>query len=204
MFSYQQSPSLDDSGQGDARRAEIISVTETLIAQKGFEGLRIRDIADQIGVNNGTIHYYFKTKDILIKAVVEDIVYQLVSTHDPDRRQPPSTPAEELEAHLHDIQYQIVHLPQRFTVLSEVFLRASRDEAIHTVLQRVDQEWLQFLDDILQRGIDAGEFRPDLDVRATRHLIMMVLKGTEMHLSKTANDLNAVIAQILRWVRTTN
>lgn len=201
MFSYQQSPPLDDTAQGDARRTEIISVTETLIAQKGFEGLRIRDIADHIGVNNGTIHYYFKTKDTLIQAVVESIVHQLVTTHDPQRKSAPATPSEELQAHLDDIRYQIEHIPERFIVLSEVFMRAYRDDAINAVLLRVDDEWLRFLDDILKRGIDAGEFQPNLNVRTTSQHIMMMVKGTQLQLRKDPFTLAAVIQQIMEYVK---
>ena len=42
-----------------------------LIAERGLEELRTRDIAAEVGINIATLHYYFRTKEQLIAAVVE-------------------------------------------------------------------------------------------------------------------------------------
>jgi AcrR family transcriptional regulator len=41
------------------------------IAEHGFEGLRTRDVAAEVGVNIATLHYYFPTKESLIRGVLE-------------------------------------------------------------------------------------------------------------------------------------
>src|SRR5205814_2501858 len=54
---------------GDRRR-DLLAATYELIAEKGLEGLRTRDIASRAKVNISTLHYYFGTKEALLGAVV--------------------------------------------------------------------------------------------------------------------------------------
>ncbi|MDX2139138.1 MAG: TetR/AcrR family transcriptional regulator [Chloroflexota bacterium] len=193
MFSQNQAQS--EIQQGDNRRREIISATIALIAQKGMEGLRIRDIAETVGINNATLHYYFKTKEMLIEGVVNTIVHELVSTRSPGATQP-TNPREELEAHLSDILYQIRHTPQRFVVLGELLMRSHHEQAVHAILKSTDKAWHSFLVDIIKRGVSTGDFNKDIDASSVGHLIMMLLKGSTLQLDASPDEIEAVIAQV--------
>lgn len=46
-------------------RDAILSAAERLFAERGFEGCSLRSVADLAGVNQGMIHYFFKTKEAL-------------------------------------------------------------------------------------------------------------------------------------------
>src|SRR5690242_2142097 len=52
------------------RRTALVLAAYRQIAEQGFEGLRTRDVAAEVGVNIATLHYYFPTKEKLIEAVV--------------------------------------------------------------------------------------------------------------------------------------
>ena len=61
-----------EAGSGrQKRRQELVRAAFQLIAKNGFEGLRTRDVADLVGVNIATLHYYFPTKESLIRGVLE-------------------------------------------------------------------------------------------------------------------------------------
>ena len=62
------------------RQAELVQAAYSLIAKRGFEGLRTRDIAAQVGVNIATLHYYFPTKEALVRAVVAHAMGRFRST----------------------------------------------------------------------------------------------------------------------------
>ena len=49
----------------DRRRALVLAAFGQ-IAERGFEGLRTREVAAEAGVNIATLHYYFPTKEALI------------------------------------------------------------------------------------------------------------------------------------------
>src|SRR5258708_299391 len=65
------------------RRHELVRATFAMIAKNGLEGLRTRDIADLVGVNIATLHYYFPTKESLIKAVLDQAMTRFRSTLTP-------------------------------------------------------------------------------------------------------------------------
>ena len=56
---------------GAAQREALVQAAFNLIAERGFEGLRTRDVAARAGVNIATLHYYFATKEDLIRSVVD-------------------------------------------------------------------------------------------------------------------------------------
>ena len=57
---------LKESGsRGSAGRERILRAAERLFAEHGFEGCSLRDVADLAKVNQGMIHYFFKSKEKL-------------------------------------------------------------------------------------------------------------------------------------------
>src|SRR5215475_10846989 len=81
----------------EERRVELIEAAYALIAEKGLEGLRTRDIAARAGVNISTLHYYFGTKEELLVAVIEH-VRDTFARREQDRDPTVETLPEHLEA----------------------------------------------------------------------------------------------------------
>ena len=57
------------SAEPASRRAEILKAAEGLFAKHGFEGVRVRDVAEAAGVNAATLHLHWKSKAVLYEAV---------------------------------------------------------------------------------------------------------------------------------------
>ena len=53
---------------------EIINCAAKLFAKRGVGSVSLRDIADELGISKGTLHYYFKTKEDLICSCAENCV----------------------------------------------------------------------------------------------------------------------------------
>src|SRR5215471_16607803 len=64
----------------DDRRHALILAAYHSIAEKGFEGLRTRDVAATVGIHSATLHHYFPTKEALIQGVVDYAVQRLIQT----------------------------------------------------------------------------------------------------------------------------
>lgn len=60
-------------------KTQILTAADELFGELGFDATTTRDIAERSGVNKALIHYYFGTKDELIKAVLEGY-YALLTT----------------------------------------------------------------------------------------------------------------------------
>jgi AcrR family transcriptional regulator len=63
----------------ELRRKLIVEAAFKGIAKEGFEGLRTRDIAKQVGINSATLHHHFTTKEDLITGVADHLESRLRS-----------------------------------------------------------------------------------------------------------------------------
>jgi AcrR family transcriptional regulator len=61
------------------RRLEIISTARQLFLQHDYEHTSMKDIMDKLKIAKGTIYHYFKSKEELLEAVVEQIVDDYLS-----------------------------------------------------------------------------------------------------------------------------
>ena len=53
-------------------RADITAAAYSLLAQKGYEAVTMKEIARAAGVAPGLIHYYFESKDQLLQSVLKE------------------------------------------------------------------------------------------------------------------------------------
>lgn len=166
---------------GTDRCHELVRIAYKHIVEKGFEGLRVRDVAQEAGINHATLHYYFPTKEALIQGVVDYLVEEFQTNRAPrsgEERQPEVSGAlDELRREIEDVRYRFHKMPDMFVVLAELFARSRRDPVIARILEHLDAGWHGYLVSILDRGVREGVFRPDLDLVTTATAIMVQLKG---------------------------
>jgi AcrR family transcriptional regulator len=54
-------------------REKILQAAFTVLSREGYENTSIKEIAEEAGVAQGLIHYYFKSKQQLVVAVLFDV-----------------------------------------------------------------------------------------------------------------------------------
>src|SRR5260370_37272108 len=118
------------------RRQELVRAPFEMIAKNGFEGLRTRDIADLVGVNIAALHYYFPTKESLIKAVLDQAMTRFRSTLTPH-----GSPADQLRNHLRAVRKLLIEEPELKAVMAERALRSGRDRSIAGTLAQTYNSW---------------------------------------------------------------
>lgn len=57
--------------KGEAIRARIVEAADDLFYRQGFDKTSFSDIADAVRISRGNFYYHFKTKDAILKAVIE-------------------------------------------------------------------------------------------------------------------------------------
>lgn len=185
------------------RSSEVVCAAYSLIAEKGFEGLRTREVADKVGINSATLHYYFPTKEALIRGVVEHLMQELRTSR--ARPKAPLSALDLLRAEFTDIRLRLKEAPEQLAVLTELAVRAWRDPAIAQMLQYLDEGWCGHLISILEAGIAEGVFRADLDVGATAHAMMSQLRGLGYQGRLDGKKIDSLVAHIAiqteHWVR---
>ena len=61
------------------RMAEILDATEELFYTNGYHETAIRDIVKSIGVAQGTVYYYFKSKEEILEALISRQMSKVLS-----------------------------------------------------------------------------------------------------------------------------
>src|SRR3979411_2978803 len=114
----------------DDRRQALVQAAFNEIAERGFEGLRTREVAAEVSVNIATLHYYFPTKEALIRGVVELAMQRFRSTLTPH-----GSSADQLRNHLRAVRRLLRDEPQLGTVMGELALRSARDPGISRITE---------------------------------------------------------------------
>ena len=181
------------------RRQSLIIAARGLIAERGFEGLRVREVAQRVGINHATLHHYFPTKEILVTTVVSDTVRGLATFRAAQRSS--ALPARDaLRAYLRAVRAHMRDDPTPFMVLSELFLRARRDRALAAMLQQLDEGWTGFFVTLVKRGQREGDFRRDLDAAAVARILTTYLRGIRLRIQDKGAALAREHAQLESWI----
>jgi AcrR family transcriptional regulator len=161
--------------RGDDRRQALVAAAFRRIATDGFEGLRTRDVAADVGVNIATLHYYFPTKEALIRGVVGYAMQRFTATMPRE-----GSPAEQLRAHLRTLAKLLKEEHELWAVMGELVLRAPRDPHLERVVRETDDFWHRRLTDLISRAIGTGEIDSALDADGTAALMIVALKGVSL------------------------
>jgi AcrR family transcriptional regulator len=186
-----------DTGEPTAdRRQALVRAAFARIARDGFEGLRTRDVAADVGVNVATLHYYFPTKEALIRAVFGHAMHKFGATM-------PTTgsPAEQLRRHLTALRRLLKEDRELFAVMGELTLRAPRDAAIATIV-RDDDAWHHTIRELIRRGAEQGSLRADLDPDDASALLISAIKGVSLPTSASFRPerVDQSFRQIEQWL----
>ncbi|WP_051201708.1 TetR/AcrR family transcriptional regulator [Paracoccus aminophilus] len=155
-------PSEPRREKTEDRRAAIAIAARAIIAEKGLEGLRTRDIAARVGINIATLHYHVPSKEALIALVAESIRDIFRAQYHRRPRQC-KTAREMLRMEFEDFAEILTETPSLLLVIGELNERARRDPAIAAIMSPMSQFWRDQLADLLRLGVADGSFRPDID-----------------------------------------
>lgn len=182
---------------------ELVEFAFQLIAEKGLEGLRTRDVAIAAGIDTGTLHYHFPSKELLIQAVVDRLAEDFRRNR-VARAAGPKNALEELRNEILDAATRIRKSPEQLRVFMELMVRASRDKAIAAILARMQGGWTAHLTALLARGIEQRLFRPEvnpkiaaLTVRAQLLGMSVVGMGTPGRVPALADEL---FQEMQKWL----
>jgi len=60
---------MDNTGIVLSTEERILAAAAKVFRLRGFDGARMREIADEAGINKALLHYYFRSKDLLFERV---------------------------------------------------------------------------------------------------------------------------------------
>src|SRR6059058_6620913 len=177
------------------RRGALVRAAYNQIAERGFEGLRTREVAGEAGVNIATLHYYFPTKEKLIEGVVEHAMDRFRTTLAPH-----GSPSDQLRNHLRSVRKLLRDEPEVGAVMGELALRSARDPAMARIMGEAFQAWQRTLRGLLQRAAGDGYLARDLDYDDVAALIMATLTSMTLPSTASADRTDRAFRQLERWL----
>lgn len=162
---------IDEQPRSDRRRA-LVAAAYRRIATDGFEGLRTRDIASDVGVNIATLHYYFPTKEALIRAVIGHAISRF---HDTMPGQ--GSALDQLRGHLRALVELLKNDQELWAVMGELAVRAPRDPELGQIFRQTDGFWHRTLRELIEQAMQHGAIAPALDADGMASLMIVAIKG---------------------------
>ena len=142
--------------RGLKTRAEIVAAAERHFAERGFEAARLEDIAADVGIRRAAIFYYFRDKEELYAAVLDEIFVAGMATL-PSR----GSVVERLEASLIGWIDYVARRPS----VGRLILReaASAQPGAASPLVRGGRAPVERFRELIAEGLASGELKPQTD-----------------------------------------
>ncbi|GDY32021.1 TetR/AcrR family transcriptional regulator [Gandjariella thermophila] len=158
------------------RRGEIVRAAFRQVAEVGFEGLRLRQIAEEVGIDHSTLHHHFPGKKEIVAGVAEYAIRQFGTTL------PEATgPDESLREYLTHLRELLASSPEVFVVTAELSLRARRDPAVRRVMEHHEANWRRSLRELLVAGGERGVWSDRVDTDGAVELVIGAVKGVQLN-----------------------
>lgn len=61
----------------DNTEEKILNAAQSVFIQKGMDGARMQEIANEAGINKALLHYYFRSKQKLFEAIFDNLFQQI-------------------------------------------------------------------------------------------------------------------------------
>ena len=161
-----------DSQGPVGRRTELVIAAYRVIAERGFEGLRTREVAGAAGVNIATLHYYFPSKEDLIKGVVGYAMSRFQTTLSSN-----GSAIQRLRAHLQGLRRLSRDEPELFGVMGELMMRSARDPALGRIVAKTNEFWHGTLKEMLRAARADGDLPAEIEPDGMAAVIVATLKG---------------------------
>ena len=154
-----------------ARPEEITAAALESFVERGYAATRLEDVAARAGISKGTLYLYFANKEELFKAVVrEALVARLVEFQSQIGKFQGSS-ADLLRLVFRNWWERIGST--RISGIPKLILSEARNfpEIARFYVEEVVRPGRETLAAVIRRGIARGEFRADIDVDASVHLL---------------------------------
>ena len=156
----------------DQRRRQIVEATHNVTLAKGLHELRIIDVAEELDVSTGLIHYHFDTKDDLIEAMLGAMAErEIASVRRSIARL--ATPEEQL-SRIIDVYLPSSRRDQSWLLWIDVWGEALRDANLRRISEELDNAWVALVAEVIAAGIGAGSFRTDDPVASAWRLCALL------------------------------
>jgi TetR/AcrR family transcriptional regulator len=147
--------------QPEQTRAAILDAAMREFALEGVAGARTEEIARAAGVNKALLYYYFKDKEALFGAVMDQVFSALTASIDA-ALESGLPPRQRFLAYLEAHFDFVASSPMRPKLFHREMMRSGRNGSPHLkrIVEKFFRPTFSKLAELIEEGVEAGDFRP--------------------------------------------
>ncbi|WP_127491779.1 MULTISPECIES: TetR/AcrR family transcriptional regulator [Paenibacillus] len=164
--------------QTEHTKRKIADAARNLFVQKGYKATSIEDIVKATGCSAGNIYYHFKSKEGLFLHLIDDWNTEWEETWLAKEPQYKTT-IEKLYGMAEHLAHDQLNHPLTKAV-DEFFNNAEKNPEVEERINEMVKGYIDFNRDLLQRGIDSGEFQSS-NVTGLAIILDSLMYGLNQH-----------------------
>ncbi|WP_125588919.1 TetR/AcrR family transcriptional regulator [Companilactobacillus jidongensis] len=184
---------IENSKMPNGKR-NVLKAAIKLFSEQGYDGTSTAEIATESGMSQATIFKYFKTKDILLKSIIEPVVKHLLPEYGGKFINDVSNHSASLEQMIHFIirdrfNFLVNNKSAILILVSELLVN---NDVKEMALEFVGEKKGQFVN-VVWRGMQAtGQLRDDIDLlfvlRTTASQLLLYFIQTQKLMPDTTDE----------------
>jgi AcrR family transcriptional regulator len=149
------------------KRQRVVEAAAKVMAREGYAATSMKDIAQEAGIAQGLIHYYFDSKDDLVMAVVKDACDQMLAETRAAFAAAPGGPLERVWPALESARDRTKNRPEMWRVFVELLPLSLTNPHLRVQFQELYAKIIQGTVEIVEEvnrqiptalPVDAGYF----------------------------------------------
>lgn len=183
------------------RRGEILKVARNLFLTKDYDKTTMVDIMDALEIAKGTIYHYFRSKEALFEAVIEDIVEENIKRMRTLVKNTPKNALEKIQ-----LLVNAGNISQENEKIIEQLHKPANDALHSRLLAATLMKQAPLYAEIIQQGCDEGIFKTEAPLECAEFILSAIQfltdKGiypwTEEDLKRRMQAFPILIEQLLQ------
>lgn len=155
--------STADAPTRSSRRDELLATAGRMFAEQGLRSTTVRDIADAAGILSGSLYHHFDSKESMVDEILRGFLDDLFARY----RQiaASSKSATETLRGLVIASFESIDAERNAVAIYQDEAKRLSGQERFAYISELNVEFRQLWQSVLQRGVENGEFRADLDVQ---------------------------------------
>jgi AcrR family transcriptional regulator len=159
----------------EERRDQILEAAIQAFAEKGLHEASMDDIASRAGLSKPALYIYFRNKDAIIGSLLR-FFFDWEMRGVRKLQEAPGSARSRIETMGEQFARSMERMQVAMPLLLEFYAVAAREPSVRKFLTEAYEEIHDVLTNLLDQGVDAGEFRP-MDVSSVAFTLIALYEG---------------------------
>lgn len=178
------------------RQKEIALAAVKLFEQKGYHATSVQDIADEVGIQKGSLYHYIHSKEDLLLQIAHEAIVEFNENLTQIIRTEATAKDKLIQAIENHLTVSISNLETTTVLLREAF---SLGDKPHQVIQDLTDRYVTLWTEMLEDGVARGEFvceQPKVTALALLGACNWVYRWYKQSGDLSATDVAAVFSRL--------